>query len=186
LARSRRAAGLGLGVAAANIAILLIAGCGGAGGATTTASERGTSARPAAQGPVVATLGRLRDLASSVGHPIYWAGERPGEYELTVDPNGNIFIRYLKAGEPAGSRRTSLTVATYPFAKGYEILRGVSRGSGETTGHTPDGGLAVVGKVKPNNAYIAYPGTDLQIEVYDPKAGRAFELATAGAISRIN
>ena len=39
---------------------------------------------------------------------------------------------------------------------------------------------------KPDNAYIAYPGTDLQIEVYDPKAGRAFELATAGAISRIN
>ena len=37
-----------------------------------------------------------------------------------------------------------------------------------------------------HNAYIAYPGTDLQIEVYDPKAGRAFELATAGAISRIN
>jgi hypothetical protein len=130
-------------------------------------------------------LERLRRLAESVGHPVYWAGKRSGGYELTVDVNGNIFIRYLQAGEPAGSRRTSLTVATYPFARGYEVLRGVSRGSGETTGHTPDGGLAVVGEAKPDNAYIAYPGTDLQIEVYDPKAGRAFELATAGAISRI-
>ena len=146
--------------------LLLIAGCGGTGGATTTGPDRTTSGRPAAQGPVVASLGGLRDLANSVGHPVYWAGERPGEHELTVDPNGNIFIRYLDAGVPAGSRRTSLTVATYPLARGYEILK--------------------VGKAKPNNAYIAYPGTDLQIEVYDPKAGRAFELATAGGISRIN
>ena len=60
----------------------------------------------------------------------------------------------------------------------------MSRRPGETTGHTPDGGL-VVGVAESHNAYIAYPGTDLQIEVYDPKAGRAFELATAGAISRI-
>jgi hypothetical protein len=149
-------------------------------------SDRSKQARPGARGPVVVTLDSLRALAESVEHPIYWAGQQPGDYELTVDANGNIFIRYLRAGEPVGSRRTSLTVATYPFAKGYDILRGVSRGPGETTGHTPDGGLVVVGKVKPNNAYISYPGTDLQIEVYDPKAGRAFELATAGAISRIN
>ena len=87
---------------------------------------------------------------------------------------------------PAGSRRTSLTVATYPLARGYEILKDVSRRPGETTGHTPDGGLCRRRGRNRNNAYIAYPGTDLQIEVYDPKAGRAFELATAGGISRIN
>jgi hypothetical protein len=166
----------------AAIALFLLIGCGDSEGG----SNRSKQARPAARGPVVVTLDSLRALAGSVGHPIYWAGQQPGDYELTVDSNGNIFIRYLRAGEPPGSHRTSLTVATYPFAKGYDILRGVSRRPGETTGHTPDGGLVVVGKVKPNNAYIAYPGTDLQIEVYDPKAGRAFELATAGAISRIN
>ena len=172
-------------MAAANIAILLIAGCGGVRWGDHHGIRPDDLGPAGRAGPGGRDPRQVADLASSVGHPVYWAGERPGEYELTVDPNGNIFIRYLKAGEPAGSRRTSLTVATYPFAKGYEILRGVSRGSGEITGQTPDGGLAVVGKAKPNNAYIAYPGTDLQIEVYDPKAGRAFELATAGAISRI-
>lgn len=133
------------------------------------------------------SVARLRELAHAVGHPIYWAGQRAGAYELTVDANANIFIRYLPTGVPAGSRRErSLTVGTYPFAEAYGTLESASRQPGETTGHTPDGGLVVVGKAKPNNAYIAYPGTDLQIEVYDPKPGRAFELATAGAISRIN
>jgi hypothetical protein len=179
--KGRLAVGIGVAVVVAVAVFLLIDREDTEGG-----SDRSKQARPEARGPVVVTLDSLRALAGSVGHPIYWAGKQPGDYELTVDSNGNIFIRYLQAGEPAGSRRTSLTVATYPFAKGYEILRGVSRGSEETSGHTPDGGLVVVGKVKPNNAYIAYPGTDLQIEVYDPKAGRAFELATAGAISRIN
>ena len=176
---------IGSGVAAAIMVLLLSAGCGGTGGATTTGPDRTTSGRPAAQGPVVASLGGLRDLANSAGHPVYWAGERPGEHELTVDPNGNIFIRYLDAGVPAGSRRASLTVATYPLARGYEILKEVSRRPGETSGYTPDGGL-VAGVAESHNAYIAYPGTDLQIEVYDPMAGRAFELATAGGISRIN
>jgi hypothetical protein len=178
--RGRLAAGIGVAVVAA-IAVILLIGCGDSKGD----SDQSKQARPEARGPVVVTLDSLRALAGSVGHPIYWAGQQPGDYELTVDSNGNIFIRYLQVGEPAGSHRTSLTVATYPFAKGYDILRGVSRGPGETTGHTPDGGLVAVGKAKPNNAYIAYPSTDLQIEVYDPKAGRAFELATAGAISRI-
>ena len=131
----------------------------------------------------MASAGRLRELANSVWYPVYWAGQRPGGYELTVDRNANILIRYRGVSESPNA--TSLTVATYPFANAFEILRAASRGPGMTVGHTPDGGLAVVRKETPRNAYIAYPQRDVQIEVYDPRAGRALELATAGAITPI-
>jgi hypothetical protein len=61
----------------------------------------------------------------------------------------------------------------------------VFREPGTTVSHTPDGGLAVVRKGSPRNAYITNQQRDVQIELYDPRAGRALELATAGAITPI-
>jgi hypothetical protein len=130
----------------------------------------------------VVSLARLRDLPDSVGHPGYWAGPRNDAYELTGDVNASIFVRYLPRGVPAGSRRrTSLTVATYPFADAYGTFEAASRRPGAIDGRTSDGGLAVGAKSNPTNVHAAYPEVALQIEVYDPRPGRAFTLATAGA-----
>jgi hypothetical protein len=180
---SRTAAVIGIGVAAAVATVLLIRGADD----SAPQADKSKPTRPPAEGPEVASVGRLRELADSVWYPVYWAGERPGGYELTVDRNANIFIRYSGGSESVGSREaTSLTIATYAFANAFEILRAASRGPGTTVRHTPDGGLAVVREGSPRNAYIAYPHRDVQIEVYDPHAGRALELATAGAITPIH
>jgi hypothetical protein len=179
---SRLAIGVGVW-GAVIIVVLLIGGCGDAAGTTSTKADRTGSTRPATQGPVVVSRERLRDLADSVGYPIYWAGPRPGKYELTVDANANIFIRYLTGGALAGSRKTtSLTIATYALAKAYELLRSASRQPGATVGHTPDGGLVVAATGSRDNVHIAYPQRDIQVEVYDPRAGRSLELARAGRI----
>jgi hypothetical protein len=179
---SLTAAVIGIGVAAAVAAVLLIRGAD----SSAPQADRSAPTRPPAEGPEVASVGRLRELADSVWYPVYWAGQRPGGYELTVDRNANIFIRYSGVSESVASRKaTSLTIGTYPFANAFEILSAVSRGPGTTVGHTPDGGLVVVRRGSPRNAYIAYPQRDVQIEVYDPRAGRALELATAGAITPI-
>jgi hypothetical protein len=136
---------------------------------------------------VAASLGELRDLAGAVAYPIYWAGQRPGGYELTVDDSGNIFIRYLGGRVPVGSRRqTSLTVATYPYPNAYRTLRAISRRPGEGFVHTPDGGLVVIDSGNRDNVHIAYPGRDVQIEVYDPHAGGSLALARAGQIVPIH
>ena len=171
---------------AVGVAIVLVAlalpGCGGSEESASTA----TSSRPAAQRPIAVSLDRLRSFAETIGHPVYWAGPRSGGYELTVDVNGNIFIRYLEGNvQPGSRRRTSLTVATYLFANAYRVLRAASRVPGATVDHTPDGGLAVIRPGSSLNAYIAYPERDVQIEVYDPRAGRALALATTGAITPI-
>jgi hypothetical protein len=173
------AAVIGIGVAAAIAAVLLIRGTD----ESAQQAEKSKSTRPSAEGPELASAGRLRQLANSVWYPVYWAGQRQGGYELTVDRNANILIRYRGVSESRNA--TSLTVATYPFADAFEILRAASHEPGTTVGHTPDGGLAVVKKGSPRNAYIAYPRRDVQIEVFDPHAGRALELATAGAITPI-
>jgi len=166
--------------AVAAIAVVSLSGCGdsddGSGGPRPE--------RPAAQKPVAVSVERLRDLENSIGHPVYWAGQRPGRYELTVDVNGNVFIRYLPEGVQVGSRRTrGLTVATYPYAAAYRTLQAAARESRAEVARTPDGGLIVAGSTSRDNVHIAYAGSDIQIEVYDPRPGRAFDLASAGAIT---
>ena len=174
---------IGSGATAAIVVVLLIGGCGDSAGTTSTKADRTSSTRPATEGPVVVSRERLRDLADSVGYPIYWAGPQAGKYELTVDANANIFIRYLTGGALAGSRKTtSLTIATYALAKAYELLKSASRQPGATVGHTPDGGLVVAATGSRDNVHIAYPQGDVQVEVYDPHAGRSLELARAGRI----
>jgi len=168
---------------AAVVVVFLIGGCGGSASTTSTKADRTSPTRPATQGPVVVSRERLRDLADSVGYPIYWAGPRAGKYELTVDANANIFIRYLEGGALVGSRKTtSLTIATYRLAKAYELLKSASQQPGATVGHTPDGGLVVAATGSRDNVHIAYPQRDIQVEVYDPHAGRSLELARAGRI----
>jgi hypothetical protein len=129
----------------------------------------------------------LRDLSQSSGHPIYWAGRRPGErYELTETSGGNIYIRYLPSGVEAGVPRPDyLTVGTYPFPNAYGTLRKLARRQGSVSRPIPGNGILVSNSPNAQNAYFAYRGQPLQIEVYDPQPGRAFTLIRSGEISTV-
>jgi hypothetical protein len=182
LRRSRVALGIGLVAAAAIIAVLLLRGDHDSAGA----GDHPASLPQATDGPVGASLDRLRDLADSVGHPVYWAGQRPGRYELTVDHDGKIFIRYLPHGVAIGAPQAkSLTIGTYPYSNAFGTLQAAGQQADAITNHTPDGGIVIATKTTPDSAYIAYPDSDYQIEVYDPRPGRALALATAGAITPV-
>ena len=183
LSRPRVVAGIGLVVAASIIALLLLRGghdSGGEGG--DVGSNLQATGRPEA-----ASLDRLRDVANSVGHSVYWAGQQSGrKYELTVEHDRKVYVRYLAEGVPVGSRKVrSLSIGTYPYIDAFGALQAVARQPGAITDQTPDGGLVVGNETNPNNVYIAYPRSDYQIEVYDPRAGMALKLARAGAISPI-
>jgi hypothetical protein len=150
--------------------------------------DNGNSEPASTNGPEAVSVQGLRDLASSVDHPVYWAGARPGkEYELTITDQGNIFVRYLDADVPIGSRNVaSLTIGTYPVADAYAATKAVAKDAGAKTGKTPDGGLVVTNTNKPQSVYIAFPGSDHQIEVYDPNPKTAFSLAESGAVVPIS
>lgn len=139
------------------------------------------------QKSTVVSTQALRDLEDSTGHDIYWAGSRPGErYELTETPAGNIYVRYLPPGVEAGAPRPDyLTVGTYPFPNAYAALRKLSLRSRAVSQRLPGNAILVSQGANARNAYFAYRGQPLQIEVYDPQPGRAYSLIRSGEITTV-
>jgi hypothetical protein len=149
---------------------------------TTTATETTT-----AIGPKAATPAALQALSDEVGHPVYWVGPRRNRtYELTSTTSGRIFIRYLPPGAAIGNRRADYTiVGTYPTTDALDVLRKLSKQPGEKSAPVPGGGLAVYSTSSPTNVYVAFPDSDVQIEVFDPTAARALRLATSGRVAPV-
>jgi hypothetical protein len=138
-------------------------------------------------GPVAASQDRLRQLADQEGHDIYWVGPKDNTtYELTRTSVGRIFVRYLPKGVPVGVDKADYTiVGTYPVANATSVLKGLAAKSGENKLSVPNGGIAVYSSSQPTNVYVAYPGSNLQIEVFDPSAERAQRLVTSGQVEPV-
>jgi hypothetical protein len=169
-----------IALAAAFAVWLLVRGNDDSSSASTTTPTTTT----AEIGPVAASPAALRALADEAGHPVYWIGPRPGRtYELTRTSSGRIFIRYLPPDVRVGNRTARFTiVGSYPVENAIDVLRDLSEQSGERSASVPGGGLAVYSTSSPSNVYLAYPGSDVQIEVFDPSAARALRLATSGRV----
>lgn len=138
--------------------------------------------------PEVVSATQIPEFAAEKGDPVYWLGERPGaRYELTESPSGRVYIRYLTGDAEAGDERADfMTVATYPGDNGIAELRRAAREQeGAELGRTDDGAVLLVDPASPNNAHLAYPGPNLQIEVYSPVPGQALRLASRGAVQPV-
>jgi hypothetical protein len=75
-------------------------------------------------------------------------------------------------------------VATYPFPGAFAGIQRTAREKNQRTIKLAGGGLAVFNPTVPTNVHLAYPGSDYQIEVFDP-AGRANRIVSAGRIIAI-
>lgn len=149
---------------------------------------RSDGTKPASQAPATAaSIERLNRFASSVGHPIYWAGSQPRfTYELSQTKGGRVYIRYLPPGVKLGdSRPNYLTIGTYPQRRAFATLRATAKKQGAQMIHLAGGGLAFQYKSRPTSVYVAYPGSNYQIEVFDPSPRRAFELVVAGQVKAV-
>ncbi len=174
LERRRRAIGIAISAVLVLIAVVLVA-VGGDGGDEPEAVDTT---------PRLVDLDEIAAVEDSLGHPIYWAGERPpDQLELMQDTEGNVFLRYLPPGVEAGDQRSEfLTVGTYPFTDPVAGLESTAT-EGDTSLRTAaDGASILVNPSSQGSVYLAYPGSELQIEVYDPEPGRALELIRSGEI----
>ncbi len=145
----------------------------------------GDDSTPTVGEPEVVTASQLSEFAAERGTPVYWLGERSGaSYELTDTAAGRVYVRYLTGGAKAGDDRANfITVATYPGGDGIAALRkAAAEQKGAKLGKTDDGAVLLVDPTSPNNAHLAYPGANLQIEVYSPVPGEALRLAARGAV----
>lgn len=162
---------------AAAVVVWLVVRNGDSGSSPPTAH---VTAIPA----VTATPGRLHDLSVEVGRPIYWLGPQQGRtYELTRTTLDRIYVRYLPTDVPVGTKDAKYSlVGTYPVDNAYGVLKQLATTAGEKSFRAPKGGFAVYSTDRPTNVYLAYPGSDVQIEVYDPSAQHARELITSGQV----
>jgi hypothetical protein len=137
--------------------------------------------------PTEVTAGELRSLALSAEHPIYWAGTLPGfKFELTHTTRGHVFIRYLPTNVSIGSPRpVYTTIGSYPLRNAYRVARKAAAEPGATRRSAPGGGLAVWRHAQPRTVYLAYPGSEVLVEVYAAGASRARKLALSGRVGPI-
>ena len=128
---------------------------------------------------------RLGTLVASLREPVYWAGARAGvRYELSRSP-GRIFVRYLPRGAAVGSDRPYLTIGTYRLRNAFAITKARAQSPGSVRIAIAGGGVAFYSATRSTNVYLAYPGTGIQIEVYDPMVGRARGLVASQSITPV-
>lgn len=168
----RRAIGIATSAVLVLVAVVLAAAGGGGD----------EDAAPGGAAPHLVDREEIAAVEGSLGHPVYWAGERPPDrLELEREPGGNVFLRYLPPGVEAGDPRAGfLTVGTYPFADPVAGLEQTAAKSGGSLRTAADGARILVSPSS-DSVYLAYPESELQVEVYDP-AGAALDLVEAGEI----
>jgi len=146
----------------------------------------GSSDQPAAEpiAPESASPAQIRDLSVEIGRPIYWLGpEQDRVYELQRTAQDRIYVRYLPSGVSVGTRSAAYPlVGTYPVPGAYDVLKSLAKTSGESSFAAPRGAIAVFSDSRPTNIYLAYPGSDVQIEVYDPSPAQARSLVASGRV----
>lgn len=165
-----------LSLAAAAVAVVVVlSGCGGSSTNSTATTSSSKSAT------VVPESGLLKAM-KGVGYPVYWAGPRLGvEYEVSRQED-RVFVRYLPKGEEPESERKLLTVGSYKDSKALAGIRESGQEPGAILVQIGGGGSAYAEGVDATSAYMAFPGVNTQVEVFDPKPGEALRLIRSGAI----
>lgn len=130
----------------------------------------------------IVTPARLRAATASLSPVVYWLGPRPGTpIELSRTADGRTYVRYLPAGRSAGDADAALTVATYPYAGGYDATRKVATSPGSTPIPVA-GGVAYATRSSQLSVHVAFEGVEAQYEVFAPEPGLAERLVRTGKI----
>lgn len=179
--RRRKRTGLRIGVSIAAIAIV---GFGVWYAVGRSSSSSGGSAAKGAI-PVRISLQGLTTLGGALTQPIYWAGSQAGtKYELTKAKDGRVWIRYLPASAKIGEQGTRyLTIGTYPVTNAFAATQAVAKSAVRIP--VGNGAVAFYRSARPTNVYVAYRGSDYQVEVFAPSARVAHALVASGKIQLI-
>jgi hypothetical protein len=161
-------------------ALALLAGCGGGSGSG--------SSQQASPGAEIVSADSLRQVASEGTTPIYWAGEQAGtRLELSRSDKTRTYVRYLTRDAEAGNKRADfLTVSTYVQPHAASSLRREGKRSGGMVARAPGGAIIYYEQDDPHSVYLAYPGTPVEVEVFDPSFKRALRLVGSGAIVAVD
>ena len=137
--------------------------------------------------PLGASVAQLKSLAGELRHPVYWIGPKSGyTYELTQTSGGNVYIRYLPPGVSVGAQEAYLSVATYPFPGAFASLKALSKQKSQVAIRLAGGGIGLINKQYPKSIHLAYPGSDYQVEVFDPSPARVRQIVSSNQVKPIS
>jgi hypothetical protein len=156
----------------AAVVVWIADGSGGEGGEAETAE-----APPGA--PRIVSAAELGEAAAAGEAPIYWVGPRSGaELELSEYGKSRAYVRYLTGGAEAGDPKPSfLAIGAYVLPRSYAGLKANAKRSGAKLRKAPHGFRAWQDPASPTSVYLAKPGGEFQVEVYDPSPKEALAIA---------
>lgn len=159
-------------------AVLLISVIDNGDGSSSSESTATTN------GAAIVSADELREKATEQEGPIYWAGEQEGsEIEFSQPQAGRTYVRYLTGGAEAGDPNAEfLTIGTYEFKDATKALKEQANLPSGVLASAPGGGVVFFNTTHPQSVYLAYPGEEVQIEVYDPNPKRSLGLVSSGLI----
>lgn len=121
----------------------------------------------------------------------YWVGPRDGvdRFELEGDPEGSIYLRYVKDGGRADEPVADyLTVATYPVSEARAALERSARAqkNGVDDLWVGEGFIALTAD-DADSAYVVFDDQpEIQVEVYSPRPGAAAALVRSGVLTPLH
>jgi hypothetical protein len=153
-------------------------------GDDNSSSSSTTAESESSTGAVIVTPEELREKAAEHGAPVYWAGEQEGaQIEYSEPESGRIYVRYLTGGAEAGDPDTEfLTIGTYEFENAAQALKKQAQQPNGVLASAPGGGVVFFNSTHPESVYLAYPGEEVQVEVYDPNPKRSIGLVSSGLV----
>lgn len=142
--------------------------------------ESGSAQAGAAE---IVSVASLREAAAAQHTPIYWAGlTADTELELSQPAADRTYVRYLPSGVEAGDPRPFLTVGSYRFENPTGALHSRGKQPGGVLASAPGGGVVYFDQTEPKSVYLAYPNTEVEVEVFAPEFKEALQLVTDGRI----
>ena len=136
-------------------------------------------------GKVALTEDELIDAVKQLGADVYWAGPVKGaKYTLAVPADGQAYVRYLPDGQGIEDTNPNyVVIATYTTTDAFTATQAAGNTSNGVSFISPAGAAVYYSKDTPTNVYVAYPNLNYQIEVFNPIAATALEIAsTTGAL----
>ena len=125
----------------------------------------------------------LKTAVTALGRKVYWAGDEADNlYVLQTLANGQTTVRYIpKGGNPNEAQAIYRVMGSYPIKDAFGVTTKAGQAEGSVLITNADGSIVVYNKAKLSNVYVAFPGVDVQVEIYDP-SGQALALATSGRV----
>ena len=182
-----------LGIAVLVLVLLVAVGLG-VYFATKSSGKKGTGGTTGKYHAITAriiTAGQLKSEARTLGQQFYWAGPQRGySYEFRRTVQGYIFVRYLPNGLHAGAEGDFLDIATYPFTQAVagikdQAKKAKNKGLNAKVIRGRDGSYIYVDPKRPRTVYMAFPGINVEVEIFGQSPVDAVRLARSGNVSLV-